>query len=182
MTSVNSKELIKLVEGLKKQDRKCQEALYQRYFSLLMSMAMRYCENWDDAKDVVNNSFLKIFTKIDHFEGKGSFEGWMKRTVVNTALDFIKSKKFNLVDIDDIDAYYQDVFVENEAALLINSEDILKLVQSLPDATRTVFNLYVIEGYKHKEISEMLGISEGTSHWHVLNARRLLQEKLNGII
>jgi RNA polymerase sigma-70 factor (ECF subfamily) len=182
MTSVNKKEIQKLIKGLKRQDRKSQELIYQKYFGLMMSIGMRYCNNWDDAKEVVNSSFLKIFTKIDNYGGKGSFEGWMKRTVVNTALDFIKSKKFENVGFDDINTYDEDVYIENEAAGNIDAEDILKLVQTLPDATRAVFNLYVLEGYKHKEISEKLGISEGTSHWHLLNARRLLKDKLKNLI
>jgi RNA polymerase sigma factor (sigma-70 family) len=182
MTSVNNSEISELVKKLKQQDRKSQEVVYKRYFSLMMSMAMRYCENWDDSKDVVNTSFFKIFTKIENYQGKGSFEGWMKRTLINTALDFLKSKKFEKVNVDNIDSYDENVFIENDANWNINSEDILLLVRGLPEATRVVFNLYIMEGYKHKEISEMLGISEGTSHWHVLNARRLLQEKLKSLI
>ena len=182
MKSANKKEISKLVKGLKQHDRKSQKAVYERYFGLMMSIGMRYCEDWDDSKDVVNNAFLKIFTKIDHYKGKGSFEGWMKRTVVNTALDHLKSKKMEKVDVDQIDAFGEDVFVENTVLSDIGSDDILKLVQELPDATRAVFNLYVIEGYKHKEISEMLNISEGTSHWHLLNARKLLQQKINNLL
>ena len=182
MKSANKKEISKLVKGLKQHDRKSQEAVYERYFGLMMSIGMRYCEDWDDSKDVVNNAFLKIFTKIDHYTGKGSFEGWMKRTVVNTALDHLKAKKMEKVDVDQIDAFGEDVFVENTVLSDIGSDDILKLVQELPDATRAVFNLYVIEGYKHKEISEMLNISEGTSHWHLLNARKLLQQKINNLL
>lgn len=178
MKSVKDKEISKLVKGLQRHDRKSQEAVYQRYFGLMMSMGMRYCENWDDAKEVVNTAFFKVFTKIDNYEGKGSFEGWMKRTLVNTALDFIKAKKVNKANVEDIDAFEEEIYSENDAEWSIGAEDILKLVQSLPDATRAVFNLYVIEGYKHKEIAEKLEISEGTSHWHLLNARRLLQAML----
>ncbi len=181
MTSANKNDIEKLVEGLKRQDRKAQELVYQRYFGLMMSMGMRYCENWDDSKEVVNSAFLKIFTKIEHYSGKGSFEGWMKKTMVNTALDFLKSKKFENVNIDDVNNYDEDIFVESEAVSNINSEDILKIVQTLPDATRAVFNLYVMEGYKHREISEMLGINEGTSHWHLQNARKLLKDKLKSM-
>lgn len=182
MTSANNKDLEALIKGLKGKKRKTQEIVYQRYFGLMISISNRYCENWDDAKEVVNSSFLKIFTKIDNYTGKGSFEGWMKKTVVNTALDFIKSKKFNDIGFDDINQLEEDVFVENNADWQINSEDILKLVKSLPTATRTVFNMYIIEGYKHKEISEMLNISEGTSHWHLQNARKLLKEKLTKLL
>ncbi|MBN2746015.1 MAG: RNA polymerase sigma factor [Bacteroidales bacterium] len=172
-------ELNKLIKGLKQSNRDSQRLVYERYFGLMMSIGMRYCKDWDDAKEVVNTSFLKIFTKIDHYSGKGSFEGWMKRTVVNTALDFLKLRPTNNVSIEHLDAYHEDIFYTNDADVSITAEDILLLVQKLPDATRTVFNLYVIEGYKHKEIAEMLGISEGTSHWHVLNARRLLKEMLD---
>ena len=182
MTSANNKNLEKLIEGLKDKNRKSQELVYQRYYGMMMSISNRYCENWDDAKEVVNSSFLKIFTKIEHYAGKGSFEGWMKKTVVNTALDHIKSKKIINVGFENINQLEEDVYIENAADLEINSEDIMMLVQSLPDATRAVFNLYVIEGYKHKEISDMLNISEGTSHWHLQNARKLLKQKLTTLL
>ncbi len=178
MTSTNKKDLERLIKGLKDKNRKSQELVYQRYFGMMMSISNRYCENWDDAKEVVNSSFLKIFTKVENYAGKGSFEGWMKKTVVNTALDHIKSRKLDKVGFDDINQLEEDVFIENSADWEINSEDIMKLVQSLPNATRAVFNMYIIEGYKHKEISEKLNISEGTSHWHLQNARKLLKEKL----
>jgi len=178
MTSTNKKDLERLIKGLKDKNRKSQELVYQRYFGMMMSISNRYCENWDDAKEVVNSSFLKIFTKVENYAGKGSFEGWMKKIVVNTALDHIKSRKLDKVGFDDINQLEEDVFIENSADWEINSEDIMKLVQSLPNATRAVFNMYIIEGYKHKEISEKLNISEGTSHWHLQNARKLLKEKL----
>lgn len=182
MTSSNSKEIQKLVKRLKKSDKRSQELLYSKYFGLMMSISMRYCENWEDAKEVVNNGFLKIFTKIEYYQGKGSFEGWMKRTMVNTALDFLKQKKFDKVSLDHTNEYEEALFIENDAALDIEAEEILNMIQELPAASRAVFNMYIIEGYKHKEISEMLQISEGTSHWHLQNARKLLKDKLNEIL
>ena len=182
MKSANKRDIDKLVDGLKRQDKKSQEVLYKKYFGLMMSIGMHYCENWDDAKEVVNTAFLKVFTKIEYYTGVGSFEGWMKKTIVNTSLDYIKSKKFDKVDIDDINYLNEELFVENEAASNINSEDIMKMIQELPNASKIVFNMYIIEGYKHKEISELLNISEGTSHWHLQNARKLLMNKINNLL
>ncbi len=176
------KDFDQIIQGLLRNDRKAQKLLYETYFGLMMKISMRYSEDWDEAKDIVNNGFLKIFTKVENFEGKGSFEGWMKRTMINTALDYLKSKKVETVSFDDITSYSSDVYVENDAVWSFSEADILKVLQSLPKVSRTVFNLYVIEGYKHKEISELLNISEGTSHWHLLNARKILQDKLNSMI
>lgn len=182
MALTSEKDFDKIIKGLLKNDRKMQKLLYERYYGLMMKISIRYSEDFEEAKDIVNNGFLKIFTKVENFEGKGSFEGWMKRTMINTALDYLKSKKLETVNIDNINSYDADVFVENESVWSFSESDILKVLQTLPKVSRMVFNLYVIEGYKHKEISEMLNISEGTSHWHLLNARKLLQEKLRNMI
>ena len=177
---INSKQakLNRLIDGCKRNDRKAQEELYRLYFGLMMSIAMRYCGNWDDAMEVVNSGFLKIFKKIETYKGKGSFEGWMRKTMVNTALDFIKQNNSQNDDIEDINVYEQRLFIENDAVFELDKEEILKIVGELPPMTRAVFLLNVMEGLKHKEISKELGISEGTSHWHLQNARKLLKTKI----
>jgi RNA polymerase sigma-70 factor (ECF subfamily) len=167
-----------LISGCQKNDRKAQHELYKRYFGLMTSISMRYLGNREDAMEVVNTGFFKIFTKIEDFQGKGSFEGWMKRVIVNTALDFLKLQKDREMDIEGIDLYHSDVYVENTALEEIDNEAIMRFLQMVPKMSRSVFNLYVMEGMKHKEISETLGISEGTCHWHLQNARKILKEKI----
>ena len=179
MKSVNPKDLQEIIDGCSSNNRKAQKALYERYFGLMMSISMRYCKNWDEAMEVVNSGFLKVFLKIDKYSGKGSFEGWMKRIIINTALDHIKSQKPETEDIDDRNTFESDYFLENDALSDFNLRDILKEIQKLPTMSRTVFNMYVMEGFKHREISKELGISEGTCHWHVQNARKILKANLS---
>ncbi|RLD67117.1 MAG: hypothetical protein DRI84_03300 [Bacteroidetes bacterium] len=182
MIDSKQNKLNRLIEGCKQNDRKTQEELYKLYFGLMMSIGMRYCGNWDNAMEVVNSGFLKIFTKIDSYQGRGSFEGWMRRTMVNTALDFIKQNTTHSESIEDVNAYEENLFINNDAVFDLDKEEILKIVQQLPTMSRTVFMLNVMEGYKHKEISEKLGISEGTSHWHLQNARKLLKDKIENFL
>jgi len=182
MIDSKQNKLNRLIAGCKNNDRKAQEELYKLYFGLMMSIGMRYCGNWNDAMEVVNSGFLKIYTKIESYQGKGSFEGWMRRTMVNTALDFIKQNKNHESDIDDVNAFEENLFIDNDAVFELDKEEIMKIVQQLPTMSKAVFMLNVIEGYKHKEISEQLGISEGTSHWHLQNARKLLKEKIENFL
>jgi RNA polymerase sigma-70 factor (ECF subfamily) len=176
----NSKEaeLIETINGCIAKDRKYQKRLYERYFGIMMGITMRYCGSWDEAMEVVNSGFLKVFLKINDYQGKGSFEGWMKRIIINTALDYLKSLKPHAEEIGDKNMYESEYYIENAAISDFSMEEILSKVQELPPMTRAVFNLNILEGYKHKDISEQLGISEGTSHWHLQHARKLLKTKL----
>ncbi|RLD40785.1 MAG: hypothetical protein DRI86_14615 [Bacteroidetes bacterium] len=179
MRSSKKSNIEHLIEGCINNNRKSQKDLYERYFGLMMSISMRYCSDWDEAKEVVNTGFLKVFLKIKDYSGKGSFEGWMKRIIVNSALDYIKSLKQPTVEIDDKNTYESDLYVDNEALNDFSVDDIIKHIQALPPMSRAVFNMYVMEGYKHKDISKELGISEGTCHWHLQNARKILQTKIS---
>ena len=176
--SEKKNKLNKLLKACKKNDRKAQKVLYENYFGLFMNITMRYTNNWEEAKEVLNIAFLKIFTKIDKYAGKGSFEGWMKKIVINTALDNIRSKKQFFQPIETVNNYEQNNFVENEAVLDIDAQEIINLIQELPPMSKAVFNMFAIEGYKHKEIAEILDIKEGTSFWHLQNARKILINKL----
>lgn len=179
MNNSKDAEILKLIQGCSDNNRKSQRQLYEKYFGKMMSISLRYCANWDEAMEVVNSGFLKVFLKIKDFEGKGSFEGWMKRIIVNTALDYLKYQKPHSEEIDDKNTFNSDFYFENDAIDKFSVDDILQQVQTLPPMSRAVFNLNVMEGFKHKEISEKLGISEGTSHWHLQNARKLLVDKLS---
>lgn len=179
MAFARSHNLDALYEKCLLNDRKAQHELYKRYYGLMMTISMRYVGNKDDAMEIVNSGFFKIFTKIGDFGQKGSFEGWMKRTMVNTALDFLKLQKEREADIDETNEFEHEIYVQNDIYRQIEEEEIMRIMASVPKMSRTVFNLYVMEGFKHKDISEMLEISEGTSHWHLQNARKILKENLD---
>lgn len=166
-----SKELF---EACQQSDRKGQESLYQLLYVDLMRIAMRYTLNECDAQDVLNKAMFKVFTKIADFSGNHeNFGGWIKRILVNECIDFTRSKKS-----------LKKVFAENESLADIfhgvqpdeNPNYILKLLEALPEKGAQVFNLYVIEGYSHKEISELLDISEANSKWQLHAVRRQLRE------
>ncbi|WP_037324933.1 RNA polymerase sigma factor [Salinimicrobium terrae] len=165
------KELVRLC---KKQDRKAQEKLYRDYSEKLFVLCLKYSGNYEQAKDLLQDSFIKIFQNIEQFAGKGSFEGWMTRIVINTA---IKKSKKNGIFL----SITGDISEENEENLddaLLSLDFLIKIIQELPEAYRMVFNLYVMENYSHKEIAQMLGISEGTSKSNLARARIKLRERV----
>lgn len=178
MTESLNKKLEKYIEGCKKGSPKYQKLLYQKFYGLMMNISLRYTNNYEDAVEVLNSGFLKIFTKIGAFEGKGSFEGWMKKIMTNTAIDFLRCKPDYHEYLPENESTY---FVENEAMAKFNAEEILAFIQQLPPMTRVVFNLYAIEGYSHDDISSKCNISVGTSHWHVANARKILIKKIRNV-
>ena len=162
-----------LIERCKKSDRAAQNELFVQYAPVLLSICQRYMRSQDLAEDILVQSFFKIFTKIDSYNGDGSFEGWMKRIVINESLMELRKRK-NLkmtVSVDEVDAQVYVDFVD-----VLEYEEILALLDDLPDGYRTVFNLYVLEGYKHREIAEELGISINTSKSQLILARRKLQK------
>lgn len=163
-----------IVQKCKEHDPVAQKHLYDRYSGLFYSICLRYLKNTMDAEDALVESFYKIFNKLDQFNDEGSFEGWMKRIVVNECLMKIrKSKNLNLhVDIEDAYSLGEDESVITD----LNYQDLLKLIDALPVGYKTVFNLYVIEGYKHREIAEILDISINTSKSQLILAKKKLRE------
>ncbi len=162
-----------LVEGCVRNDRFWQEMLFRRYFAAMMRMCQRYTDDQDIAMEIVNTGFLRVFKKIHTFSFSGSLEGWIRRVVFHSLSDHFKKQNNSLrfLDVEDRDAPVREASTNN-----LYLEDILKLVEMLPDATKEVFCLYAIEGYSHVEIGERLGISEGTSKWHLSIARKKLKE------
>jgi RNA polymerase sigma factor (sigma-70 family) len=162
-----------LIAACRKQDRKAQQMLYDQLSPKMFGVCRRYIKNHQDAEDVLIEGFFKVLTKLDQYSGKGSFEGWVRRIIVNEALMFLrKDHNFNLnVEINNLNLPHA-VTVEDELA----AEDILKLMEKLPTGYRTVFNLYVVEGYKHREIAEMLGISINTSKSQLILAKKRMQQ------
>lgn len=170
----------RLIECIRNKDQRAMGQLYQRYVEQLSSVCYRYVSSESDAKDVLQNSFIKIFTSIKTFEYRDepSFEGWMVRIVVNETLHFLKSqKRLMMVDIDE--AAVQQVSAEEEPqAELVSADELHQLISELPDGYRTVVNLYVFEGYSHRKIAELLGIRESTSASQLYFAKRLLAKRI----
>ena len=166
--------LEELILNCKKQDVTAQEALYRKYANTLFSICLKYSPNYAEAQDNLQDAFLTIFARIEQFKGKGSFEGWIKRITVNTVLQkYRKQKVFDISNEERIED--EDVTVDETAVPL---DFLLEIIQQLPDRYRLVFNLYVLDGYSHKEIAEMLGISDGTSKSNLARARMILKQKI----
>lgn len=175
----SEKEIIKGCQG---NDRVYQEYLYKHYYSLFLKICARYAKCIEDAEQLLNDSFLRIFNNVNTFKYAGSFEGWMKRIVVNTCLDYLKSKQLkNAMQISYAASVTEDmnISVSSHAIHQIEFKELLSMIQTLPPVSKTVFNLYVFDGFSHKEIASMLDISENTSSWHLHHARNILQKKLN---
>ena len=174
MTGASEQELIDLcIKG----DRMAQRALYDRLASRMLSLCLRYVGDRTTAEDIMQEGFVTLFTRLDSFKGHGSFEGWARKIFVNTALMYLR-KKDALKMSDDIDVARNlstDMASQMED---IGYLELMKLITSLPSGFRTVFNMYVIEGYSHKEIAEMLDISEITSRSQLSRARTWLQNKI----
>jgi len=161
-----------IIEGCRNQSRIAQKRLYDQYSPVLFGIIRRYIAQEQDAEDILVEVLYKIFNKIDQFRGHGSFEGWMKRIAINEALMFLRKKKIIKVDAAMIDQFKADLpVIENE--LIYN--DLFKFLNQLAPGYRTIFNLYVIEGYKHREIAELLGISINTSKSQLILAKQKLR-------
>lgn len=167
-----------VLEGCIKNDRKAQELFYKQFYGPMVSLCLRYTRNEEDALEVLHNGFLKVFKHLGTYDAsKASLYTWVKTIMVNSAIDFIRARqKFkNQVELKE---NHDTGSTDNDALQRMSSAEVLQLVQKLPTATQTVFNLYVIEGYNHREIGDILGISDGTSKWHLSEARRQLKQLL----
>ncbi|NJB82128.1 RNA polymerase sigma factor [Wenyingzhuangia aestuarii] len=166
--------LKKIIKQCQQNNSKAQSALYELFAPKLYAVSYKYSNNQQEAEDNLHDGFLTILQKIDQFKHKGSFEGWMKRIVINTALEkYRKDKIFPLINEE----------IKDEVVLEIEDEDIdleilLNSIQKLPNRYRLVFNLYVLDGYSHKEIAKMLEISEGTSKSNLSRAKAILKKEL----
>ncbi|HIB36180.1 RNA polymerase sigma factor [Mesonia sp.] len=163
-----------IIQKCKKQDLKSQEQLYKLYANKLFAVSLKYSRNYQEAEDNLQDAFLTILNKITQYKNKGSFEGWMKRIVINTALQrYRKQEVFQIVDEEAL----------KEPEVEINDEELslpflLQIIQELPDRYRMVFNLYALDGFSHKEIAEMMNISVGTSKSNLARARKILKTKV----
>ncbi|MBV6655325.1 MAG: sigma-70 family RNA polymerase sigma factor [Mameliella sp.] len=162
-----------LIKGCLKNKRLSQEMLYSKYFNSMMRMCLRYTQDKSVALEILNTGFLRVFKKLDKYSYNGSLEGWIRRLIFHSLSDHFK-KHNNQVHFLDLEE--RDRPAPGNALNQLYLEDILKLVSFLPDATKEVFYLYAIEGYTHVEIAKQLGISTGTSKWHLSNARQRLKK------
>ena len=165
-----------IIEGCIKGDRKFQEILYHTFSSKMFSVCLRYSNEYASAEDLLQEGFVKVFKNLAKFRSEGSFEGWIRRIFVNNSIEHFR-KKANLYVVQETEALTYEYYDDNALQKLMK-EDLMKLIQSLSSGYRTIFNLYVIEGYSHKEIGEMMGITEGTSKSQLARARYLLQKKI----
>lgn len=165
-----------LLKGCKKQNAKAQRMLYDKYSPLMLGLCRRYVKGELEAEDVMIKGFMKVFSKINTFEEKGSFEGWMKRIMINESLGYIRKNKAMYLETD-IEAADKEPDLDKLSTAL-EAKDLLRMINELPSGYRTIFNLFAIEGYSHKEIAELLGINENTSKSQLSRARMHLQKKL----
>jgi RNA polymerase sigma-70 factor (ECF subfamily) len=171
-------EIKNILKGCLEGNRRDQELLYRRYAAKLYAVCLQYSGNDEEARDILQEGFIKIFENLAHYKHEGSFEGWMRRIMVNTALEKYRSKH-NLYRVDDIDTLKElDAEPYNMDYSGLEVSDLLDIIRELPPKYKMVFNLYAIEGYSHKEISRMVNISEGTSKSNLSRARVILQRRI----
>jgi len=156
-------------------NRQAQQKIYTKYSPKMLGVCRQYTKDIQQAEDVMITAFMKVFTNLKNFEYKGSFEGWIRRIMVNECISFIRVQK--KVSFLEDEFYTEDTFNNIESHFSV--DDIQLLIDNLPEGYKMVFNLYAIEGYKHQEIGKMLGISEGTSKSQLSHARKMLQEQVN---
>jgi RNA polymerase sigma-70 factor (ECF subfamily) len=180
MSNDKQQENIELIRGCIRKDTTCQKRLFEKYYGMMLGICQRYAKDQDEAKDILQEGYVKIFNKLEYFNFQGSLENWIKRIMINTAIDKHRKNLQNPVsrELDNT----TDASVPQDAEQNLKEKDLLNLIQTLPDGYRTVFNLYVMEGYSHEEISKELNIKEGSSKSQLAKARKLLQQKLQQLL
>jgi len=175
----NPSNLLQLLEGCQRGERLAQRMLFKEFYSFGMNLCMRYAANHQEAQEMLNDGFFKVLTKIDQFDPKFPFHPWLKTVLIHSAIDYHRRKKMML--FKEIESA-SEIVIEDDILDSLAYEDALKVVQKLTPAYRTVFNLYVIEGFKHREIAAQLNISIGTSKSNLAQAKRKLQQLLQPIL
>jgi RNA polymerase sigma-70 factor (ECF subfamily) len=174
-------DIKKIIKGCLAGNRRDQELLYRRHSAKLYAVSLQYSSNDEEARDILQEGFIKIFENLKNYKHEGSFEGWIRRIVVNTALEKFRSRH-NLFRVDDIDTITEpEAEPDNEDYSGLQAVDLLYIIRELPPKYRMVFNLYAIEGYSHREIGDMLNISEGTSKSNLSRARIILQRRVGSL-
>ena len=172
--SKEEEHILRIIEGCIKDDRKAQEQLYRSYYRAMMTLCLRYTKNESDAMEVLNSGFYKVYKNISRYDSqKASLYTWIRTIIINSGLDMVKSNQ-QTAGTGELEQA-ANIHVPPDAIAALSAAAILQLARALPPATQAVFNLYVIEGYTHKEIAGLMMISEGTSKWHLSEARKKLQ-------
>lgn len=173
----NQSNLKSLIEGCRQQDRIAQRQLFQMFYKLAMSVAMRYTASMEEAREITNDAFFRLFSKMESYNEEMPFQSWLTRVVVFTSIDYYRKYNRHKVPLTPLDTA---VFAETDDNPLehLSAEELLALVQQLPPAYRLAINLYAIEGYSHQEIASMLGISEGASKSNLFKARAKFREMI----
>lgn len=173
-----------IVQGCVREDRTCQQKIFEMYYGKMMSACLRYISDRDEAQDVLQDGFIKVFNSIAKFDFNGSFEGWLRRIIVNTAIDHIRKKKKDIFQVTDhefiINNFTEEAYNEDNESIYSNlkKNEILEAITQLSPAYKTVFNMYVIDGYSHQQIADILNINIGTSKSNLAKARMKLQKIL----
>jgi len=180
---MHSKQFIlteeEIIKGCSKNDPKCQKMLFDRFSGKMFAVCIRYTSSLEDAEDVLQDGFVRVFNYIHSYRNDGSLEGWVRRVIVNVALrHYQKSKTHQEISYQD---YHSDLTVMPDVISQLSEQDLLSIINTLPEGYKIVFNLYAIEGFSHAEIGEMLGIQESTSRSQLTKARKLLNEKIRKI-
>jgi RNA polymerase sigma-70 factor (ECF subfamily) len=169
--------LEKIIKAAKRGNPKAQRYLYEQYKVGLFTVCLRYSRDRLEAEDILHEGFIKIFKDLHQYTGKGSIEAWMRKVMVNTALQYLRKWKRDWQHVDSFE--YEDAIQSQEVVFQkLGLEELTRMIQQLPDGYKIVFNLYVIEGYSHREIAELLGISENTSKTQLFKAKATLRKQL----
>lgn len=182
MSLPGNEQTEKLIAGCIKGDRNSQHVLYKLYYGKMLSICLRYAKDSDEARDILQEGFMKVFTHIADFGKSGSFDGWVRRIMVNTAIDYYRKNKQSILksDPDLVDASAEEIIDENDGDEYkgISPGDVMEAVQKLSPVYKTIFNMYVVDGFTHKQIAEQLGINEGTSKSNYSKAKANLKKML----
>lgn len=165
-----------IIEGCILGNPRMQRMLYEKFSPKMYALCIRYAGNTDDAQDILQDGFVKVFGNIARFKGTGSFEGWIRRIIVNTAIEHFRKKN----TLQAIDEYTENQLADDHTNIfnLLEAKELLEVIKSMPAGYRTVFNLYAVEGYTHKEIATMMNLTEGTSKSQYARAKSWLQERI----
>ena len=173
---MGEEELQQLIKGCRQNDRKSQKMLYQAFYGFAMGICLRYAGNRYEAAEILNTGFLKVMTNIDKYDTAKPFKAWLGRIMMNASIDYYRAN-LKVAYTEDLDTA-DDIGISEIATTKLNYDELLQMVQKLPEAYRTVFNLFAIDGYTHEEIGEMLGINPGTSKSNLHKARQKLQKMI----
>ncbi len=179
MNLSNKENVDKLVKDCIKGKQKSQKMLYETFYGKMLAVCMRYANDTNEAQDILHDGFIKVFLNLKKFKNKGSLEGWIRRIIINNAIDYIRNKKIFFVDETEYnisETVQDEEYLQNIEFTKVKAEIIIKLIQKLTPAYKTVFNMYVIDEYTHKEIAEKLNISIGTSKSNYFKAKQKIKE------